>query len=57
LNGNKVVKKEDGLLYRATGESIDLGFVRKVKLIKKDIPTCWNIFYINMNKTIIILKM
>jgi predicted Mrr-cat superfamily restriction endonuclease len=37
-HGNKVNKKEDGLLYRTTGELIDLGFVRKVKLIKKDIP-------------------
>ena len=40
-HGNKIEKKEDGLLYRTTGESdelIDLGFVRKVKLIEKDIP-------------------
>ncbi len=37
-HGNKVVKKEDGALYRVTGENIDLGFVRKVKLIIKDIP-------------------
>ena len=37
-HGNKIEKKEDGLLYRTTGELIDLGFVRKVKLIKKDIP-------------------
>jgi len=40
-HGNKIEKKENGLLYRTTGESdelIDLGFVRKVKLIKKDIP-------------------
>jgi predicted Mrr-cat superfamily restriction endonuclease len=37
-HGNKVEKKEDGLLYRSTGELIDLGFVRKVKLINKDIP-------------------
>lgn len=36
-HGNKIEKKEDGL-YRTTGELIDLGFVRKVKLIKKDIP-------------------
>lgn len=40
-HGNKIEKKEDGLLYRTIGkqiELIDLGFVRKVKLIKKDIP-------------------
>ena len=37
-HGNVIDKKEDGLLYRATGELIDLGFVRKVKLIKKNIP-------------------
>jgi len=41
-HGNKIEKKEDGLLYRTTdrtiGELIDLGFVRKVKLIEKDIP-------------------
>lgn len=37
-HGNNIEKNEDGLLYRKTGEHIDLGFVRKVKLIKKDIP-------------------
>lgn len=37
-HGKKIEKKEDGLLYRETGELIDLGFVRKVKLINKDIP-------------------
>lgn len=37
-HGNSVEKKADGLLYRATGELIDLGFVRQVKLIKKNIP-------------------
>jgi predicted Mrr-cat superfamily restriction endonuclease len=37
-HGNNIEKNEDGLLYRKTGELIDLGFVRKVKLIKKDIP-------------------
>jgi predicted Mrr-cat superfamily restriction endonuclease len=35
---NKIEKKDDGLLYRTTGELIDLGFVRKVKLTLKDIP-------------------
>ncbi len=46
-HGNKIEKKEDGYLHRTTtdkstnkskDEIIDLGFVRKVKLIKKDIP-------------------
>lgn len=37
-HSNSVEKKADGLLYRATGELIDLGFVRQVKLIKKSIP-------------------
>ena len=37
-HGNGIQKKEDGLLYGATGELIDLGFVRQVKLIKKNIP-------------------
>jgi predicted Mrr-cat superfamily restriction endonuclease len=46
-HGNKIDKKEDGYLHKTTkdeatdelkDESIDLGFVRKVKLIKKDIP-------------------
>jgi predicted Mrr-cat superfamily restriction endonuclease len=37
-HGNYIEKKENGLLYKKTGEHIDLGFVRKVKLIKKDIP-------------------
>lgn len=37
-HSNSVEKKADGLLYRATGELIDLGFVRQVKLIKKNIP-------------------
>lgn len=37
-HGNKIVFKEDGLLYRSSSELIDLGFVRKVKLIEKDIP-------------------
>lgn len=37
-HGNNIEKNEDGLLYKTTGELIDLGFVRKVKLIKKDIP-------------------
>jgi predicted Mrr-cat superfamily restriction endonuclease len=37
-HGNNIEKNEDGLLHRKTGEHIDLGFVRKVKLIKKDIP-------------------
>ena len=37
-HGNKIEKKENGLLYKTTGELIDLGFLRKVFLIKKDIP-------------------
>jgi predicted Mrr-cat superfamily restriction endonuclease len=36
-DGKKIEKKEDGL-YTTTGQLIDLGFVRKVKLIAKDIP-------------------
>ncbi|MFN8255690.1 MAG: restriction endonuclease [Bacteroidales bacterium] len=36
-HGNKIIKKDDGLLYRDTGELIDLGFVRRVKPIKKEI--------------------
>lgn len=34
---NEIIKKEDGLLYNESGDIIDLGFVRRVKLIKKDI--------------------
>ncbi|MCX7955371.1 MAG: restriction endonuclease [Bacteroidales bacterium] len=37
-HGNKVQRKDDGLLYNSTGDLIDLGFVRKVKIVKKDIP-------------------
>jgi predicted Mrr-cat superfamily restriction endonuclease len=37
-HGYKIEKKEDGLLYGPSEELIDLGFVRKVKVIKKDIP-------------------
>lgn len=37
-HGNKIEKRDDGLLYRTTGELIDLGFVRNVKVVKKDIP-------------------
>ncbi len=39
-HGNLIIKKDDGLLYQAKDEGalVDLGFVRKVKLIKKDIP-------------------
>lgn len=36
-HGNNLAKKSDGLLYTDTDEPIDLGFVREVKLIKKDI--------------------
>ncbi len=37
-HGYKIERREDGLLYGPSEELIDLGFVRKVKLIKKDIP-------------------
>lgn len=37
-HGIIIEKKEDGLLYRTKDELIDLGFVRKVKLINKNIP-------------------
>ncbi len=37
-HGNLIEKKEDGFLYSSKGERIDLGFVRKVKPIQKDIP-------------------
>lgn len=37
-HGNNIEKRENGLLYNSKGELIDLGFVRKVKAIKKGIP-------------------
>lgn len=37
-HGNNIIRKENGLLHKESGELIDLGFVRTVKLIKKDIP-------------------
>lgn len=38
-NGNKLVKGDDEYFYREnTEEVIDLGFIREVKLIEKDIP-------------------
>jgi len=37
-HGNRLIKKDNGLLYRENNDLIDLGFVRKVKTIKKGIP-------------------
>lgn len=36
-HGNRIVKK-DGLLYKSNDQLIDLGFIRKVQLLAKDIP-------------------
>lgn len=37
-SGNPVYTKEDGGLYTHTGELIDIGFVRRVTLVQKNIP-------------------
>lgn len=37
-HGKSIHKKQDGLLYTEKGVQIDLGFLRKVKLLEKDIP-------------------
>lgn len=37
-NGDPVTLREDGYLYNKTGNAIDLGFYRRVKLVEKDIP-------------------